>query len=91
MLNKFKIAETNTFEKDKKQKKYKKLVKKLEDKIYTQLKRNPYYGKNIKKLKGEFEGVYRIRLGDYRIFYIIDSKKKIVFMLNISHRKSSYK
>ena len=84
----FQIAETKEFQKN---------IKKLESKIYTkiknivypQLKKNPFYGTNIKKLKGEYEGVYRYRLGSYRLFYVIDNDKIIVIITTISHRKNA--
>jgi mRNA interferase RelE/StbE len=53
----------------------------LNNYIYLILKKNPYSGKNIKKLKGEFEGVYRYRIGDIRIFYKINEEKIIIFMI----------
>jgi len=86
----FQIAQTKEFEIN---------IKKLDAKIYTkiknivypQLKKNPFYGTNIKKLKGEYEGVYRYRLGNYRLFYIIDNEKVIVIITTISHRQDAYK
>ena len=90
MLNSFEIAETISFEKDKQKEKYKHLNKKLERQVYPQLRENPFWGRNIKKLKGEFEGIYRYRIGDFRILYMIDKKRVIVFMLNIIDRKDSY-
>ena len=85
----FKIAETKEFQKN---------IKKLDSKIYTkiknivypQLKKNPFFGTNIKKLKGEYEGVYRYRIGNYRLFYIIDNDKVIVIVTTISHRQNAY-
>ena len=89
LLYDFKIAQTKEFEKN---------IKKLDSKIYTkiknivypQLKKNPFYGTNIKKLKGEYEGVYRYRIGNYRLFYIIDNDKVIVVVTTISHRQNAY-
>jgi len=86
----FLIAQTKEFEKN---------IKKLDTKIYTkiknivypQLKKNPFYGTNIKKLKGEYEGVYRYRLGNYRLFYVVDNNKIIVIVTAISHRQNAYK
>ena len=86
----FQIAQTKEFEKN---------IKKLDTKIYTkiknivypQLKQNPFYGTNIKKLKGEYEGVYRYRLGNYRLFYIVDNEKVIVIITTIFHRQDAYK
>ena len=84
----FKIAETKSFQKLKIDKK---LKLKLENEIYPRLRENPFYGKNIKKLKGEFEGVYRYRIGKYRLFYVIDNDKVIVIILDLKQRKDSYK
>jgi len=86
----FLIAQTKEFERN---------IKKLDTKIYTkiknivypQLKKNPFYGTNIKKLKGEYEGVYRYRLGNYRLFYVVDNNKIIVIVTAISHRQNAYK
>ncbi|MCX6152193.1 MAG: type II toxin-antitoxin system RelE/ParE family toxin [Ignavibacteriales bacterium] len=43
---------------------------------------------NIKMLKGEFKGLYRLRVGDYRI--IFDVENNIITILAILHRKSAY-
>jgi mRNA interferase RelE/StbE len=55
------------------------------------LKGNPFFGVNIKKLKGEFKDLYRFRIGDYRLFYKIDEEESIIFILNIENRKDAYK
>lgn len=86
----FKIAETKTFAKVKK-KINPKLYQKINDVVYPQLRSNPYFGANIKKLKGEFEGFYRYRIGNYRLFYLIDDKKVFVFVIDLKHRKDAYK
>ena len=86
----FKIAETKTFTKVK-QKISPKLYQKINDVVYPQLRSNPYFGANIKKLKGEFEGFYRYRIGNYRLFYLIDDKKVFVFVIDLKHRKDAYK
>jgi len=39
------------------------------------------FGPNIKRLKGKLSSIYRFRIGNYRLFYTIDSEKKLVFML----------
>lgn len=86
----FKIAETKTFEKVKK-KIDRKLYKKITNIVYPQLRNNPYFGINIRKLKGEFEGFYRYRIGSYRLFYLIDDEKVIVFVIDLKHRRGAYK
>ena len=44
---------------------------------------------NIKKLKGQ-NNIYRLRVGDFRIFYEIDKSKKEVILLTVEHRKDCY-
>jgi len=49
------------------------------------LKTNPYAGK---PLRGEWKGIYSLRIGDYRVLYQI--KKNEVFLLVVGHRKRVY-
>ncbi len=91
LLNNFEIAETEIFSSKIKETKYKKIYKKIIDYIYPQLKLNPFFGNNIKKLKGEFEGVYRYRIGDYRLFYQIENDKILIIILDIDERKDAYR
>jgi mRNA interferase RelE/StbE len=90
-LAKFKIAETQTFEKKIKAIKYKTLYSKILDYVYPILRENPFFGSNIKKLKGDYKDVYRYRIGDYRLFYKISEETVIVFIIDIETRKDSYK
>lgn len=79
----FKIAETDTFAKKINTLKYRNLYKKIADYVYPILRTNPYFGPNIKKLKGEYKELYRFRIGDYRLFYKISEEMVIVFILDI--------
>ena len=63
----------------------KKLPAILED-IESVLKDSPLKGK---ELKGEFEGLFSYRVGDYRVIYTILGNT--VMVLRISHRKDAYK
>jgi len=90
-LNKYRIAETETFTKKINSNKFKHLYNKILMDVYPILKNNPYYSANIKKLKGEYKELYRFRIGDYRIFYIIDENESIIFIINIENRKDAYK
>jgi len=90
-LDKYKIAETETFSKKINSNKFKHLYNKILMDIYPILKNNPYYGANIKKLKGDYKEIYRFRISDYRIFYKIDEKESIIFIINIENRKDAYK
>lgn len=91
LSSKFKIAETNTFASKIADAKFRKIYRKLKEYIYPQLCENPFFGTNIKKLKGEFEGIYRYRVGNYRIFYTIEMDKILIIMLDIHLRKDAYK
>ena len=42
-------------------------------------------------LKGNFEGVYKLRIGDWRVIYEVDSKSKLTRVHLIGHRKDIYK
>lgn len=70
---------------------YSSVYKKILDYVYPILRENPFYGTNIKKLKGEFKDIYRYRIGIFRLFYSIDIEDVVVFITNIEQRKDSYK
>ena len=65
--------------------------RKLQEYIYPQLRQEPHYGPNIKRLQGYEPHTWRYRIGDHRIFYAIDEREKIVFILTIDDRKNAYK
>ncbi len=89
----YKIFETNEFIK-----KFEKLVnkendflyKKLTGYVYPQLRSQPYYGKNIKKLVSYKPETWRYRIGKYRLFYLIEEQDKIISLLSIDLRKNAY-
>ena len=90
-MAKYRIAETETFEKKIKSTKYKFLYKKIKEYVYPMLRKNPYFGSNIKKLKSDYKDLYRFRIGDYRLFYKISEDTVIVFIIDIETRKDTYK
>ena len=90
-MDNFKIAETETFSKKIKSKKFNHLYNKILNDIYPILRNNPFFGLNIKKLKGKFTKINRFRIGDYRIFYTVDESEKIIFIINIENRQDAYK
>jgi len=85
------IAETETFRDQIKSYGLEKIYDKIVNYVFPRLRSNPFYGPNIKKLKGDFSKIYRYRIGVYRLFYSIDLKSGIVFIISISQRKDSYK
>lgn len=63
----------------------KKLIKRA---IEERLTADPVsYGK---PLRHSLKGQRRLRVSDYRIIYVIDSKKQIVTITAIKHRKEVY-
>ena len=93
-LSDFRIFETDEFAK-----KLKKLSshdaaflrKKLDSYVYPHIRTEPFRGNNIKKLRGYFPDTWRYRIGRFRLFYIVDRKKRIVFILAVNDRKNAYK
>lgn len=65
--------------------------KKLAGYTYPQLRTAPYYGPNIKKLRGYIPETWRYRIGNYRVFYNVDEKERVVFILTIDARKDAYR
>ena len=93
MLNKFRIFETNQFLKDLKQDfsgQQERIKTKLVNYVYPQLKQNPYFGKNIKKLVNYNPDTWRYRISSYRFFYEIDNQNKIVFVISVDNRQNAY-
>jgi len=89
-LDDFKIAETDSFVKMVGKSKFNRVYKKINEYVYPMLRRNPYFGPNIKRLKGQYSDYYRYRIGDYRLFYKIDEEKILIFIIDIKHRKEAY-
>ena len=93
MSNNYKIFGTKEFLKrlaktSKRDKEF--IEKKLSQFVYPQLKEEPHYGNNIKKLIGYNPETWRYRIGKYRLFYVIDEVEKIIFILSIDFRKDAY-
>ena len=90
-MNKYKIAETESFSKKARSLSFNHLHKKILEDVYPILRKNPFFGANIKKLKGEYKDIYRFRIGNYRLFYTIDDKNSIIFIIDIERRQDAYK
>ncbi|MDD2716048.1 MAG: type II toxin-antitoxin system RelE/ParE family toxin [Candidatus Wallbacteria bacterium] len=91
-MSDFRIFETETFRKDLKHlfKGRGQFLEKLADSVYPQLKLNPYFGRNIKKIKSLSPETWRYRIGDYRFFFSIDDQERIIFMLTAVKREKCY-
>lgn len=92
-MNKYKVFETDNLKKqiavlDKHQ--AEQLYSRIKHIIYPQLRREPHYGPNIKKLKGYNPETWRYRIGYYRIFFEIDHTENVVAIIAFKSRKDAY-
>jgi mRNA interferase RelE/StbE len=62
----------------------------LIDRALPVLERDPFAGPNIKRLHGDFDGLFRLRVGPYRIIYEIDGEGRVVILLAIGPRGQMY-
>lgn len=50
-----------------------------------------YESLDHKPLSGEFKGLFRLRVGDYRVIYSVDSSSRRINILLVGHRRDIYK
>ena len=94
MSTNYRIFETNEY-----LKKLKKLTprdrefvsKKALSYIYPQLKGEPHFGQNVKKLRGYDPETWRYRLGNFRLIYTIEEDTHIVNIITVDDRRDVYK
>lgn len=60
------------------------------DRAFDALKLGPRRHNNIKPLHGRFDGLWRYRVGDYRMIYQIDDSQQRVHVTAIVHRGQAY-
>ena len=93
-MSEFRIFETAEF-----QKKLGKLPagaypfvqKKLTDYAYPQLRKDPFLGPNIKKLKGYDPATWRYRIAKFRVFFMVDQAERVIFLLSVDDRRDAYR
>ena len=93
MSSDYRIFETQRFQKDLKaiaRGGERRVLEKLRETVYAQLRIQPRFGPQIKRLKGYAPETWRYRIGIWRFFYEVDDEEKIVFMTAASHRGSAY-
>jgi mRNA interferase RelE/StbE len=67
------------------------LEKKFREYVFPQLRVEPFYGRNIRKLRNYSPETWRYRIGKFRLFYIVDPNEKIIYLLTIDLRKDAYR
>jgi mRNA interferase RelE/StbE len=71
----------------------KSLDKNIRQRVFDKLK---WFIQNVDNLtllplKGNLSGLYKLRVGDYRIIYEVNLNDKVVTVHKIGHRKEIYK
>lgn len=46
---------------------------------------------NLEALTGEFEGLFKLRVGDYRVVYELIHEEKLIMIHAIGHRRDIYR
>ena len=93
LSDEYRIFETDQYQKDLRRLRIKEgssKYRKIHEFVYRQLRQNPYYGKNIKKLKDWQPETWRYRIGSYRLFYEVDGKERIIAIIAIEPRDKAY-
>lgn len=67
-----------------------KIEAKLDSHVYPQLRREPHFGPNIRKLRDWEPPTWRYRIGPWRAFYEIDERENVVYLLTFDWRKDAY-
>jgi len=84
-LEKYRLIATSRFERS-----FRKLDKQTKLRIDEHLRileTDPYSGK---QLHGELKGKYSLRIGEFRVIYMINQQEKAVYLLDVGHRKAIY-
>jgi len=69
---------------------FKKLPSNIEQRILEAIEKavaNPYAGT---KLRDKLEGLWRWRIGKYRVIYLINEREKIIVFVDVGLRKAIY-
>ncbi len=86
----YKIFETEEYIRDIERLAISNIQAKLTQQVYPQLRNNPFYGTNIRRLKNYKPPTWRYRIGKYRFFYEVDQDDRVVMMTAADHRKDCY-
>ena len=57
---------------------------------FRRLESEPRRGNNVKRLKGEWSGYLRYRVGDWRVIFRVDDVASRVNVILIAHRREVY-
>jgi len=61
--------------------------------VFSHLKQDPHTRRptvDIRLISSREEGIYRVRIGDFRVTYEVDEKKKLIMVTKIFPRGKGY-
>ena len=93
-MDRYRIFETDTFQQDIasiSRSGLSRIKEKLREHVYSQLRNEPHFGPNIRRLKNWEPPTWRYRIGAWRFFYEINEREKLVFMTAADHRGRAYR
>jgi mRNA interferase RelE/StbE len=93
-LDRYRIFETDNFQQDIARISRSGLTRikdKLREHVYSQLRNEPHFGPNTKRLKNWDPPTWRYRIGAWRFFYEINEREKLVLMTAADHRGRVYR
>jgi mRNA interferase RelE/StbE len=61
------------------------------DKCFQNISVDPFRHPNVKSLTGPLRGMFRYRVGDYRVVYEVDRATSTVNVVAIVHRRDAYR
>ncbi len=65
--------------------------RRLDERAYPQLKVEPFFGQNVRKLRGYSPEVWRYRIGRLRVFCAVDGGRRTALVLTIHLRRDAYR
>jgi mRNA interferase RelE/StbE len=93
-LSDYRLFETRTFQNDLDrlgQAAARRIRLTLEGRVYPLLRASPRQVPSAARLRDWEPPTWRIRIGNWRVFYEIDDEKQIVFLTAADHRKDAYR
>jgi len=64
--------------------------KKIKEKLELLIENLDDLKNNIKALKGEYSGLFRLRVSDYRVIFRVEEERIVITILRVGHRKDIY-
>ena len=62
----------------------------IKEKLLTLISNPDILKNNIKPLKGEYKGKFRLRINQYRVVFQVKDEELIIIVVRVGHRKEVY-